>query len=59
MSKEYLRESFRLAFSDYQLAADQESREKALATMAHLTGVASDLYGFEFADSLREECCIV
>lgn len=54
MTREYLQELYRLALNDYKIASNEEAKQKALAELARLTAVATDFFGFEFADSLRE-----
>ena len=54
MSESYIRQLYELALNDYRIASSDEARQKALAELARLTAVATDVYGFEFADSLRE-----
>ena len=41
--------------SDYNLASSDEARNKALDELARLIKVSTDLYGFDFADTLQAE----
>ena len=54
MTKEYIKELYRLALIDHKTAANQEAKNKALDELARLTKVATDIYGFDFADELRK-----
>ena len=54
MTQEYIKELYRLAILDYRTAANQEAKNKALDELARLTKVATELHGFDFADSLRK-----
>ena len=45
---------YKLAMSDYKLAVTEDTKNGALVTMHRLTNLAAQLYGFEFADSLKE-----
>ena len=40
--------------SQYKLAMTEDAKNGALVTMHRLTNLAAQLYGFEFADSLKE-----
>jgi len=55
MSKEYIRECYKLAMSDYKIASSDEDRNKALDELARLIKVSTNLYGFDFADELQSE----
>lgn len=56
MSKEYIKRSYKNAFLDYQLAYTDDEKYAALREMSSLEVLASNLYGFDFADSLQKEC---
>lgn len=49
MSKQYLRELYRLALLEHKLGIPV-----AIDELARITKTATVLYGFEFADSLKE-----
>ena len=53
MHKDYIISQYKLAMSDYNLAMTEDAKNGTLATMHRLTNLAAQLYGFEFADSLR------
>ena len=53
MYKDYIISQYKLAMLDYKLAMTEDVKNGALVTMHTLTNLAAQLYGFEFADSLR------
>ena len=53
MYKNYIISQYKLAMSDYKLAMTEADRYEALGALHRLTNLAAQLYGFEFADSLR------
>ena len=53
--KEYLVEQYKLAALDYRTAHTDEEQWNARKRMAQTERTASELYGFEFADSLHEK----
>lgn len=53
--KEYLDEQYKLAALDYRTAHTDEEQWNARKRMAQTERTASELYGFEFADSLHEK----
>lgn len=53
-SKEYIEHEYKIAMSDYKLAADDESKHRALAAMHKLTTLAALAHGYEFADGLKK-----
>lgn len=53
--KNYLDEQYRLAALDYRTAHTDEEQWNARKRMAQTERTASELYGFEFADSLHEK----
>lgn len=53
--KEYLDEQYKLAALDYRTAHTDEEQWNARKRMAQTERTASELYGYEFADSLHEK----
>lgn len=53
--KDYLDEQYRLAAQDYRMARNEDEQWSARRRMAQTERTASELYGFEFADSLHEK----
>lgn len=53
--KDYLDEQYKLAALDYRTAHTDEEQWNARKRMAQTERTASELYGFEFADSLHEK----
>lgn len=53
--KNYLDEQYRLAALDYRTAHTDEEQWNARKRMAQTERTASELYGFDFADSLHEK----
>lgn len=53
MDKDYLETQYRLAFLDYKIAKDEKARADALKEMSRIEQIASQKYGFEYADSLH------
>ena len=54
MHKDYIISQYKLAMSDYKLAMTEDAKNEALGALHRLTNLAAQLYGFEFADSLKE-----
>lgn len=52
-TKDYLRQQYKLAFSDWQLARTDQERQQALDSMAKIYNLACQLHGFDFADELQ------
>lgn len=53
--KNYLDEQYRLAALDYRTAHTDEEQWNARKRMAQTERTASELYGYEFADSLHKK----
>lgn len=53
--KAYLDEQYKLAVLDFQTAHSEEEQWQARRRMAQTERTASELYGFEFADSLHKK----
>lgn len=53
--KDYLDEQYKLAALDYRTAHSEDERWSARKRMAQTERTASELYGFEFADSLHKK----
>ncbi len=52
--KEYIKSEYRLNYLDAKLATTEEVKNRAIDALARLTKLATDAFGFEFADSLRD-----
>ncbi len=52
---EYIKDRYRIAESDYRLARTESEKHEALRRMHRLSVLASAMYGFSAADSLRGE----
>jgi hypothetical protein len=52
---EYIKDQYHLAASDYRLARTESEKHEALRRMHRLSVLASTMYGFGAADSLRGE----
>lgn len=55
MDKTYIEKMYKLAVQDFKFAHDENERWKARKDMARLEAVASQLFGFDYADSLGAE----
>ena len=55
MSREYILNRYKLAMQDFQLARNEDEQWTARKEMASLERLASELYGFDFADSLSKQ----
>ena len=53
--RQYLQEQYALAMLDFKCAADEDEQWTARKAMAKIERTAAELYGFNFADSLRNE----
>ena len=53
MYKDYIISQYKLEMSNFKTAMTEDAKNGALVTMHRLTNLAAQLYGFEFADSLR------
>lgn len=53
--REYLREQYRLAMLDFKCAANEDEQWAARKAMAKVERTAAELYGFDFADSLKND----
>lgn len=53
--KDYLDEQYKLAALDYRTAHTDEEQWNARKRMAQTERTASELYGYEFADSLHKK----
>ena len=53
MHKDYIISQYKLKMLDYNLVMTDDAKNRARMTMHRLTNLAAQLYGFEFADSLR------
>lgn len=52
MDKSYIEKEYRLAVLSFKTAANTDAQWEARKTMARLEAIASQSYGFEYADSL-------
>lgn len=55
MDKDYINQEYRLAYLDYKIATCDDNRNAALKNMSRLELLASQMFGFEYCDSLRKE----
>lgn len=53
MDKTYIEREYKLAWLDFKTAHDEDGQWEARKRMAKLEALASELYGFEYADSLQ------
>lgn len=54
MDKHYIESQYRLAWLDFRTAHTEDEQWTARKQMAKLEALASELFGFEYADSLQE-----
>lgn len=52
MDKEYIESQYKLAYLDFTLASSDDQQWDARQRMAKLEALASELFGFDYADSL-------
>lgn len=53
MDKQYIENQYRLAWLDFRTAHTEDEQWTARKQMAKLEALASELFGFEYADSLQ------
>lgn len=53
MDKTYIEREYRLAWLDFKTAHTEDEQWDARKRMAKLKALASELFGFEYADSLQ------
>lgn len=53
MDKNYIENQYRLAWLDFKTAHTEDEQWTARKQMAKLEALASELFGFEYADSLQ------
>lgn len=53
-TKEYIKNQYQLAYSDFKLARNEGEQWKIRKSMAKLEELAAQKFGFEFVDSLRK-----
>ena len=53
-TKDYIKSQYQQAMSDLRLSRNDDERCKSLGELSRLTNLASEMYGFDFADSLRQ-----
>ena len=53
MDKSYIESQYRLAWLDFKTAHNEDEQWDARKRMAKLEALASELYGFDYADSLK------
>lgn len=54
MDKTYIEREYKLAWLDFKTSPDENDQWDARKRMAKLEALASELYGFDYADSLQE-----
>ena len=52
--KNYIISRYKQTLSDLRLSKNDDEAFTCLAELARLTKLASDIYGFDFADGLRQ-----
>lgn len=52
VTKEYIEQQYRLAWLDFASAKSDDAQWQARKTMARLEQIASETYGFDYADGL-------
>lgn len=53
-SREYLKEQYNLAWSDFQIARSEDEQWDARKRLAKIEQTAIELYGNRFAEELRQ-----
>lgn len=54
LDKDYLEREYRSAILDFKTAKTEDEQWSARRNMARLEALASEMYGFDYADSLKE-----
>lgn len=52
-TQEYLRQQYRLVYSDWRIAKTEREKEIALDNLARIYNLASQLHGIQFANELQ------
>lgn len=55
MDKEYIKNQYKLAYLDFRTARSENDAWDARKRMAKLEALASELYGFEWSDTMSNE----
>ena len=55
MDKNYIEKQYRLAVLQFRTARSEDEQWQARRSMAKLEAVASEIFGFDYADSLKEK----
>lgn len=55
MDKKYIENQYHLAVLDFRVARNEDEQWKARRTMARLEQIATQKYGFAYADELHEK----
>ena len=53
-SREYLKEQYKLAWSDFQITRSEDEQWDARKRLAKIEQIAIELYGNRFAEELRQ-----
>ena len=56
LDKNYLKEQYLLAMNDFVCSYSENDKWECRKRMARIEKLASEMYGFEFADNLVKEC---
>lgn len=54
LDKDYLEREYKTAILDFKTAKTEDEQWSARRNMARLEALASEMYGFDYADSLKE-----
>lgn len=54
LDKHYIEQMYKIAYVDYLTAKNDDEQWDARKRMAKLQRIASETYGFEYADNLKE-----
>ena len=55
LSEEYFKDQYKMAMSDFLCSHSENDQWEARKRMAKLERLASEMYGFDFSDKLRQE----
>lgn len=54
VTKDYLKEQYKIAISDFKTARNENEQFKAREDMARIERLAIESYGFDFCDQIHE-----
>lgn len=55
LSEEYFKNQYKMAMNDFLCSHSEHDQWEARKRMAKLERLASEMYGFDFSDKLRQE----